>query len=491
MEIVSAGTHRKKQWLYKIWLCIFMCVIIIPVAAQKQPGIYTIRDGKMYIELNRNLTEPAIDSFIHIFNLEELGIKSFIRKNLQDSLIKQGWTIEKNGNDIVVITKPLVSSGDINNPAEDLVVAIAGRFPPVSSDLIMGYNKFGKNVPAFEVKDSLVRFFLKGHLSANRVTLAGSFNDFSPDDLPMTRTTDGWFAQVPLQPGKYWYKFVADGKWLIDEDNRLRENDGRGNTNAVYYKTNITFTLAGFENAKRVFVAGSFNNWQPKDLAMFKTATGWELPVYLSNGTYTYRYIVDGEWMIDPGNPDKVPNEFNDYNSVIKLGDPFTFRLTGYEQAKEVMLMGNFNNWQRHEHRMNKTEKGWELPYTLGPGNYEYRFVVDGTEMPDPSNPLLTNNDRKKGNSILIIGANYTFKLKGYSDAQRIILAGDFNGFNETAYVMKRTGDEWTFTVYLSPGKHLYKFIVDGKWILDPANKLWEQNEFGTGNSVLWIEVGQ
>jgi hypothetical protein len=29
---------------------------------------------------------------------------------------------------------------------------------------------------------------------------------------------------------------------------------------------------------------------------------------------------------------------------------------------------------------------------------------------------------------------------------------------------------------------------VDGKWMIDPANDLWEDNEFGTGNSVLWIE---
>ena len=53
---------------------------------------------------------------------------------------------------------------------------------------------------------------------------------------------------------------------------------------------------------------------------------------------------------------------------------------------------------------------------------------------------------------------------------------------------MQRVGDEWIFKVHLYPGKHLYKFIVDGKWILDPGNKLWEQNEYNTGNSVVWID---
>jgi len=37
-------------------------------------------------------------------------------------------------------------------------------------------------------------------------------------------------------------------------------------------------------------------------------------------------------------------------------------------------------------------------------------------------------------------------------------------------------------------GKHKYKYLVDGKWITDPNNKNWEQNEFGTGNSIIWVE---
>ncbi len=54
---------------------------------------------------------------------------------------------------------------------------------------------------------------------------------------------------------------------------------------------------------------------------------------------------------------------------------------------------------------------------------------------------------------------------------------------------MKREGDEWVTSVYLEKGKHLYKFLVDGKWIRDPANKNWEENEWGSGNSVLWLDA--
>ena len=40
----------------------------------------------------------------------------------------------------------------------------------------------------------------------------------------------------------------------------------------------------------------------------------------------------------------------------------------------------------------------------------------------------------------------------------------------------------------VSSGNYEYKFIVDGTWILNPFNKLYEQNEYDTNNSILWID---
>jgi hypothetical protein len=54
---------------------------------------------------------------------------------------------------------------------------------------------------------------------------------------------------------------------------------------------------------------------------------------------------------------------------------------------------------------------------------------------------------------------------------------------------MVKEGNAWKLPLHLDPGKCLYKFIVDGKWILDPDNENWEENEYGTGNSVLWFEM--
>lgn len=485
MEIII---DRMRTWRYTwFFRCIFFLLLAHSGAfAQAPVKIYTVKKGRMYIELSKSLSMPALDSFITQFNLSDLAIKKFVKENNADSIKINGWEFDKNDATVFAISKPMLSSDNIDVTTGHFDLSVADRFPAAQSGLVMGSNKFKKK-GVFLVKDSVVRFFLRNHLGSKQVMLAGSFNNFSPTALPMQQTDSGWTTTVTLAPGKYWYKFVADGKWMVDEANLLRENDDNGNTNSVYYKTNTRFQLSGYGNARKVFLAGSFNNWQPNKLLMDRTEMGWELSLYLAEGTYTYRFIADQNWFADPGNPERLRNEFGEFNSVVRKGTPYLFKLSGFTDAKKMVLMGSFNGWRNDELFMNKTESGWELPYNLGPGNYEYRFIPDGSEITDPLNPSLTNNDRRKANSILVLGANHIFRLKGFENAKTVYLAGDFNNFNETGFAMRREKNEWVFTVHLSPGKHCYKFVVDGQWMLDPENKLWEQNEYSTGNSIIWI----
>lgn len=480
---------RKPGWL-RLALVLPLINLHLILSAQAPACVYTIKNGKMYVHISRNLKEPSLDSFITRFSLQELAVKEFLTTGFSDSLKKYGWEVVVNNQVGVTFTKPL-EPYDIDNPSERIRLAekhglAEDGFAPVSSKIPYGVNKF-RNKSPFAIRDSVVTFFLRNNQLARKVMLAGSFNSWKPDATEMTRTDSGWIASVNLSPGKYWYKFVIDGKWTIDQDNWINENDGRGNTNSVFYFPNTLFSLEGYTTARKVYLAGSFNEWEKHHLAMIRTIAGWVLPMYLADGTHTYKFIVDGQWYTDPANPDKFPNEFNDFNSVRRIGKPYIFRLNGYEDAKEVVLTGSFNKWKKRELFMRRSGKGWELEYTLGPGNYEYDVLVDGKEIKG-SQDLLTVNNQARENSIFILDANYTFRLKGFSTAKQIYLAGDFNDWKPSSLLMRKEGDEWVFRVHLSPGKHLYKFIVDGAWIIDPGNKLWEENEFGTGNSVIWID---
>ena len=468
--------------------CLLMFAIAQKVFAQEPVKRYTVKGGNMYIEITKDIKDGALDSFIVQYDLQDLFLKDFLKKNISDSLKKNGWRIEKNNETGFIISKSFAPFDKVNNPVDRIMFTekhptFAERFPPTNNGIVFGYNRFRNHLPFYQ-KDSTVTIYLRNHKNADRVMLAGSFNDWRPKALPMQKTDSGWISQLKLKPGKYWYKFIVDERWKVDDDNLLKENDGYGNINSVFFVTNTVFQLRGFTTADHVSLAGSFNQWRPRDLNMLKTSSGWILPLYLAEGTHTYKFIIDGQWYIDETNKNQLPDGEGSFNSFISLGKPYLFKLNGYPDAKEVRLLGSFNNWRNFELAMKKTNSGWELPYVLGSGNFEYKFWVDGSLIADPANPSLVSN----GNSLLIVNPNYAFRLKGYGTAKKIIVAGDFNQWNPTSFVMTSSGDEWVFPVRLSVGKHLYKFIVDGEWIKDPQNKLWEQNEHGTGNSIVWID---
>lgn len=83
---------------------------------------------------------------------------------------------------------------------------------------------------------------------------------------------------------------------------------------------------------------------------------------------------------------------------------------------------------------------------------------------------------------------NTTFRLKGYTDAGIVALAGSFNNWHQSQYIFGREGDEWVCRIDLEPGKHAYKFIVDGNWLLDPANPNTEDDDYGVKNSVIMVK---
>lgn len=247
------------------------------------------------------------------------------------------------------------------------------------------------------------------------------------------------------------------------------------------------FELSNYSNAKKVFLAGSFNNWRPNYIKMLKSGSSWKIPVFLPEGTHLYKYVVDNQWITDPSNPDIKTDAFGNQNSIIAIGDTVIFKLPGFIDAKSVVLTGSFNNWSRNELPMYRVAGGWELPYVLGAGTYEYKFIVDGRWFTDPVNPNITGKGEFT-NSVLTFKPNHTFRLGNFPDAKKVIVAGSFNNWDQKAFQMTKVNGVWEFPINLRPGKYTYKFIVDESWMLDPANPNWEDNEYGTGNSVLWIE---
>jgi 1,4-alpha-glucan branching enzyme len=84
----------------------------------------------------------------------------------------------------------------------------------------------------------------------------------------------------------------------------------------------ITFSLEA-SNANEVALMGDFNNWNPKKHPMKKKDNGiWNKTVTLAPGKYEYKFLIDGNWVKDPGNDEDCPNIFGTQNSVLNLTEP-------------------------------------------------------------------------------------------------------------------------------------------------------------------------
>lgn len=79
------------------------------------------------------------------------------------------------------------------------------------------------------------------------------------------------------------------------------------------------FTLSA-PNAKRVSLAGSFNNWDTSSLSAKKDTKGnWSVKVSLKPGKYEYKFFVDGSWINDPKCRGCVSNNFGTQNCVVEV----------------------------------------------------------------------------------------------------------------------------------------------------------------------------
>ena len=72
---------------------------------------------------------------------------------------------------------------------------------------------------------------------------------------------------------------------------------------------------------EQVKLAGDFNRWIPdQDVVLEENEDGsWTKRLEVPPGRYEYKFILRGEWSIDPWNPWEVPNSQGTTNSVIEI----------------------------------------------------------------------------------------------------------------------------------------------------------------------------
>jgi glycosidase len=121
-----------------------------------------------------------------------------------------------------------------NDTENTIEITLSKKFSGL--DLI-SFNLSGKTyeIPVKLEQKKKYSFTYKPEGTPERINLFGQFNGWDRENLPM-KDDDGdgaYNISIPLDPGRYEYKFYVDGAELIDPDNPVNVPNGMGDFNSV------------------------------------------------------------------------------------------------------------------------------------------------------------------------------------------------------------------------------------------------------------------
>jgi 1,4-alpha-glucan branching enzyme len=95
--------------------------------------------------------------------------------------------------------------------------------------------------------------------------------------------------------------------------------EGGAMTTSCKGKKRIVFEFRA-EPSARVFVAGSFNGWDPEKHPLKFRDGLHRAALMLPRGRHEYKFVVDGVWCVDPDCNEWTPNNVGSLNSVVTVG---------------------------------------------------------------------------------------------------------------------------------------------------------------------------
>ncbi len=239
--------------------------------------------------------------------------------------------------------------------------------------------------------------------------------------------------------------------------------------------------------------------------------TGRRKQVYTLQNIETLRRAVRPRY-VRVLNPRHYASGDSGYRSYLQKGILFTY--ASY-RSRRVFLSGDFSNWGNIPMRRNEMGVFYHiLPVReLEAGRiieaYRYKFLVDGIWTADPTHP--NTEDDGLGGSLSVyylddIDVNRLATVRVLKerepsferlvefaiylpDAENLSLVGEFNNWNpEHDFMTKGEDGVFRLRMRLRPGGYVYKFVADGKWILDKYNEETRYHEI-LGELCSFLEI--
>jgi len=184
---------------------------------------------------------PAVNAVATLFDkrtkysqtmLDE--IRSFFRDQMLNTVIRQSVALKKaaaKGVSVIQFDKESNGAMDHTSLADELMRADG------SKEFEKALNELPVALPApvnMEPVNKEIDFTLRAP-EAREIYLVGDFNHWKiNDESRLARLDDGkWVKKMGLEPGRYRYKFVVDGEWTIDADNKDREQNAFGTFDSI------------------------------------------------------------------------------------------------------------------------------------------------------------------------------------------------------------------------------------------------------------------
>lgn len=222
--------------------------------------------------------------------------------------------------------------------------------------------------PVVDGKDVTFNYYAP---MAKKVVLAGEMNSWSSetDVMTLNETTGFWSITKPLSAGKYEYKFVVDGNWVMDS-----RNESTSGGNSLVYISGLSDVTCEVEAGNALEL--------PKTLKLYDTlgnASDVE-PVYAVEDVYKDMLEVkDGkieipsDFMVEKF---EVVAKYEDYASTVTVNvqtNLYNYTLYYYDTANQAKDSASLWVWSDN---VNGTQYYFDEEVTLDDGNTWLKSTV-------------------------------------------------------------------------------------------------------------------
>lgn len=131
--------------------------------------------------------------------------------------------------------------------------------PPISKiDFVAGTERYTVLVKRSKKEITDFQFDPAGKKYSS-VAIAGDMNGWNPAANPLELKNGKWQTQFALNPGRYAYQIVADGKWMLDPNNADVMPNGLGGANTILSiagvnRDSVPFITTDRTEGKNIFI---------------------------------------------------------------------------------------------------------------------------------------------------------------------------------------------------------------------------------------------